>query len=84
MDAVVPCTARPAGPALTARFPKDPAMTYGAYQMQPMLAAGSPRAAFRIRPSAPWSAGLGTKPCTHVVTDFGDIANHRQPEEAPL
>jgi hypothetical protein len=65
-------------------------MTYGAYQMQLMPAAGGPRVASRIRPSAPWSAGIGTgvlagtKPCTHVVTDFGDIANHRQPEEAPL
>jgi hypothetical protein len=68
-------------------------MTYGAYQMQLMPAAGAPRAASRIRPSAaPWSAriAIGTgvlaaaKPCTHVVTTFGDLTNHRQPEEAPL
>jgi hypothetical protein len=56
-------------------------MTYGAYQMQQMFAAGSPRVASRIRPSASWSADI--KPC-HVVTEFDDLTNHRQPEEAPL
>ena len=67
-------------------------MTYGTYQMQLMPAAGAARQESRIRPSASWSygAGIGTgvlaaaKPCTHVVTIFGDLTNHRQPEEAPL
>jgi hypothetical protein len=69
-------------------------MTYGTHQMQLMPAAGVARQASRIRPSAAkWSAGItiGTgvlasaKPCTHVVpTTFGDLTNHRQPEEAPL
>jgi hypothetical protein len=68
-------------------------MTYGTHQMQLMPAAGAARQASRIRPSAAtWSVGIaiGTgalaaaKPCTHVVTAFGDLTNHRQPEEAPL
>ena len=66
-------------------------MTSGAYQMQLMPAAGAARVATRVRPSASWSHGFGigtgvlaAKPCTHVVTIFGDLTNHRQPEEAPL
>ena len=67
-------------------------MTYGTHQMQLMPAAGAARQGTRIRPSASWSygAGIGTgvlaavKPCTHQVTIFGDLTNHRQPEEAPL
>jgi len=67
-------------------------MTYGTHQMQLMPAAGAARQESRIPPSASWSygAGIGTgvlaaaKPCTHVVTIFGDLTNHRQPEEAPL
>ena len=64
-------------------------MEYGTYELQLMPAAGAARQASRIRPSASWSHGTGTgvlaaKPCTHVVTIFGDLTNHRQPEEAPL
>ena len=68
-------------------------MENGTHQMQLMPAAGAARQESRIRPSASWSygAGIGTgvlaaaKPCTHVVpTIFGDLTNHRQPEEAPL
>jgi hypothetical protein len=67
-------------------------MKYGAYQMQLMPAAGAARRETRIRPSGSWSIGIGTgigvlaaaKPCTHVGTTFGDLTNHRQPEEAPL
>jgi hypothetical protein len=64
-------------------------MEYGAYQMQLMPAAGAARVATRVRPSTSWSHGIGTgvlatKPCTHAVTIFGDLTNHRQPEEAPL
>ena len=64
-------------------------MKYGAYQMQLMPAAGVARVETRVRPSASWSHGSGigvlaAKPCTHVVTIFGDLTNHRQPEEAPL
>ena len=67
-------------------------MEYGTHQMQLMPAAGAARQESRIRPSASWSygAGIGTavlaaaKPCTHLVTIFGDLTNHRQPEEAPL
>jgi hypothetical protein len=47
--------------------------------------------ATRGRRIASWSHGFGigtgvlaTKPCSHVVTIFGDLTNHRQPEEAPL
>ena len=65
-------------------------MKYGAYQMQLMPAAGAARRETRIRPSGSWSIGTGigvlaaAKPCTHVGTTFGDLTNHRQPEEAPL
>jgi hypothetical protein len=68
-------------------------MANGAYQMQLMPAAGAARVATRERRSASWSHGFGigtgtgvlaTKPCSHVVTIFGDLTNHRQPEEAPL
>ena len=66
-------------------------MANGAYQMQLMPAAGAARVATRERRSASWSHGFGigtgvpaAKPCTHVVTIFGDLTNHRQPEEAPL
>ena len=62
-------------------------MTYGTHQMQLMPAAGAARMASRVRPSASWTHGTGVfaaKPCSHVVTIFGDLTNHRQPEEAPL
>jgi hypothetical protein len=65
-------------------------MKYGTHQMQLMPAAGAARAESRIRPSAPWSNGISSgvlaaaKPCAHVVTNFGDLTIHRQPEEAPL
>jgi hypothetical protein len=67
-------------------------MEYGTHQMQLMPAAGAARQESRVRPSASWSygAGIGTgvlaaaKPCHHQVTIFGDLTNHRQPEEAPL
>ena len=67
-------------------------MTYGTHQMQLMPAAGAARRDVRIRSFASWSYGIGigtgvlaaAKPCTHVVTAFGDLTNHRQPEEAPL
>jgi hypothetical protein len=66
-------------------------MANGAYQMQLMPAAGAARVVTRGRRTASWSHGYGigtgvlaTKPCSHVVTIFGDLTNHRQPEEAPL
>ena len=68
-------------------------MENGTHQMQLMPAAGAARHGARIAPVRPWSygAGIGTgvlaaaKPCTHVVTTiFGDLTNHRRPEEAPL
>jgi hypothetical protein len=63
-------------------------MEYGTHHMQLMPAAGAARQVCRI-PSATWShTGIGiaavAKPRTDVVTAFGDLANHRQPEEAPL